>query len=250
MRFLIFNIMVLASLAYLVTASPGTSPTQWARQFPDMFKTALDGHIDEHLGSKSTAMPELPAELKKGSQQVVKNLKQTYQQVMPETSAQPKIGKDAGPKQPETDLQKLVEKTVNQAMEKAAKKAQPKEQLVKQEELQTPIATAKQDTAPAIIKDKAVADLDENQSAATVAQKPAQQKKETQTDAELEAAFSSLMADKAQLPEQNAVVASYQKGSDTSAAQSPQFMTSGQRQSSLARVMQDMELFYLERVMR
>ncbi len=54
MRFFIFNLLVLSSLAYLVTAFSGMSPTKWAREFPDKLKNSIDGHAKEHLSDKTS----------------------------------------------------------------------------------------------------------------------------------------------------------------------------------------------------
>jgi len=235
MRFLIFNLLVLSSLAYLVTAPPGMSPTKWAREFPDTFKNLLEGHVEEHLSEKTSLDKKGMPALSKKLEQATETAKQA-EQILAEKGTEMLQADD---KTDPIDIEQLIKDAVAQTMETVAAQNQAAQANSAPQKVVMP--------APQIAQTEPV----EHQSAPVMPAQPKQAEIKTAqaqsgpSDAELEAAFNEMMAQPVdQAPGQaQTLQASEQK-------EVPQFMTTGQRQSSLAQVMQDMELFYLERVTR
>ena len=238
MRFLIFNLLVLSSLAYLVTAPPGMSPTKWAREFPEKLKNSIDGHAKEHLADKTSFDDDIMHNMTQKLNDVSKVASKTGLTVIEKSKDIARLDPLVEPKMSPEDIEKLIKDTVAQTMNEASLKERHARESSEKEEVSVPIKTAKveQDgmskTSVQARQAKPVETADTNKGS-------------EKSDAELEAAFNEMMAIPVNAPTDEPVMSQINKQTSE-----PQFMTAGQRQSSLAKVMQDMELFYLERVTR
>lgn len=238
MRFLIFNLLVLSSLAYLVTAPPGMSPTKWAREFPGKLKNSIDVHAKEHLSDKTSFDDDIMQNMTQKLNDVSKVASKTGLTVIEKSKDIARLDPPVAAKMSPEDIEKLIKDTVAQTMNEASLKERHARESSEKEEVFVPMKTVKAEqngmskTSVKARQAKPLDTVDTNKSS-------------EKSDAELEAAFNEMMVKPVNAPADEPVMSQIDKQTSE-----PQFMTTGQRQSYLAQVMQDMELFYLERVTR
>jgi hypothetical protein len=268
MRYLIFNITVLSALGYLFMASPDQSFTSWLGKAPQMFDAARTagrdagaaGDPSETAGTalleamepviEEVLSPPVQAAADQGvtavdsdNQPVTMRDIETMIRALLETRAEP----DSMP-----DAVNAADHRFRQAPDDGGDKASVEDQPATVDALPKPVATELAAPPPAVSVPETDADtagqtvVAGNGSGTTT---PAIS--EEMSDADIAAAFAQLQQSATDgdvttagpvVPEQTA-----QAGDIVAAPETPAYMSPGQRADSLALMVEELQLMYLER---
>lgn len=224
MRFLIFNCLILASLSYLLTAQPGDSFSSWAKEFPDEFEKKFDSHFSQNLEQQVFNKSSLISEAEK--------------KVNSETDR----GVIEGPEQlankitNEESIKKLIDDAIKESNQTISPKTDQNENKVVVSQLDKSIVSRGNAASPLLDTEQiTVKNLNGEQTS-------------MRDDVAIGEDFKNLEQSIQSGATINAVKSSkdVQKNID----EQQTFMSGQQRQIALTQLMQDMEMFYAEKLAR